>query len=148
LETTAEPGSGPNGGVLTCFEEKSWPGYQGFRLLTKDNVHSLQKETQKFIEYIDLPGESWVVQLPGGVDEPRRPDRFGFLVFDYAEEDREAILTAFNAAHPDLQELESITRLLAMILYNGGLKDEAFSQELRDGQAAMQRLATLFLPEG
>lgn len=145
LESVAEAGSGARGGMLTCFEAKSWPGYQKFRVLTKDNVGAFLKETQKFIGYLKLPADKWVVRLEGGQVEVRRPDRFGFLVFDYEENDRDEILKAFSEAHRDLLELESITGLLSMILLNDGVKDEALAQKLRDGQLAVQKLTELFL---
>jgi len=113
VETLLKNGNGPNGGQLVCFEAKSWPGFHDFDTLRASNIDAFLNDTSRFLSYLKRPARSWWVQFPDErAPERRKPDAFGFLVFDYATEDRPRIVAAMRRRHPDLLYVESIVSRL------------------------------------
>lgn len=137
---------------LVCFEAKSWPAYRGFHKLTPDNVEAFLDENDRFLGYISAPKSHWSLKLHdtegkkiGGYKETA-PDAFGFLVFDFDETDRDKLLKAFRRRNPKLVALESICRLVSMLLYNPPLKGKV-PDELRAQRKAVDELFSVLVGE-
>jgi hypothetical protein len=145
VETLLKNGNGPSGGQLVCFEAKSWPGYRDFDTLRASNIETFLDAASRFLSYLERPARSWWVEFPGCARERRKPDAFGFLVFDYATKDRPRIVAAMRRRHPRLLYVESIVSRLSMIIYNGGVKAPAIRSELRRAKRIADRLCGLFL---
>jgi hypothetical protein len=141
------PGNSAGGSRLVCFEAKSWPAYQNFHTISRSNVNAFLDENEsQFLDYIKCP--SWEAILEGKKEYERiQPDAFGFLVFDYdhGAGEREAILEAFKARNPLLQEIESIVDLLSMVIYNKARIEKDLSNRLKRKQRIANQLFSLFL---
>ena len=145
LESTVDSGSGPTGHRLVCFEAKSWPSYRGLGYLEQHNVSKFINETDKFIKDIRREPEQWVMKFPDGEIVHQKPDSFGYLVFDYDVKNRNKILATIQERAPEITELESITGLLSMILYNGKIRDDELAVQLKKKLNAVNVLFNLFI---
>ncbi len=153
LEWPLEPGTGPTGHKLVCFEAKCWPAYRGLGMITKNNIGTFLAENRRFLDYIELGVECWTIRGPESADrtrkqpphEPgRKPDAFGFLVFDYAKNEEAAILHTLQGANPHLQHIASIADMLSMVLYNEDIKEVGLLDDLKRQRETADRFFGLF----